>query len=613
MKFKIFISSVQDEFAEERRLLKGWLTTDPFVSRFVESVFLFEDQPSTGKSPEKVFTDRAAEADIYIGLLGAQYYGKMSVKRGVSATEREFDAARKAGAECLAYVRNVAKRDKRESDFIGRVGRCVTWSSYAGFPELRDAVFGSLVDFLDKKKLLLVGDFDCEVNPEVRVSDISSERVAWYIEELHAHGKKSIPRDAKPERLLKQLGMLKGKYVTNAGLLLFGTNPQTFFYQTTVKCVWCAGTEYERPFLDTAKYEGDLFALRDQARNFVLSRIAQSRGIRDGRPDAPSAFEIPYESVEEAIVNALVHRNWHSSASIEIRLFADRLEIWSPGHLPPDITIPELYEEHESHPVNKEILKAFDKINAMESLGSGISRIIGPCRKAGLPTPLFEHRGAAFVVTILKNRWTKAALSSLGLNERQIAAVEHVKNAGSITLRAYLALTSAPHRTAVRELQGLVAAGIFLSQGAGRSVEYVLNINRATFVPIVSPENQVHRTKPVSANKIKGQTKRERKTTPQESGTDAQETAMETTIETAMEATIENLGEGARKVYEAISKNPTATLDQIAESVAMTREGVFYHVKSLRRDLGLRHEGPTKKGRWVFNKQPVAKKKGGRK
>ena len=175
-------------------------------------------------------------------MLGAQYYGKASVKRGVSAAEREFDAARKAGAECLAYVRNVAKRDK--------------------------------------------------------------------------------------------------------------------------------------------------------------------------------------------IVNALVHRNWHSSASVEIRLFADRLEIWSPGHLPPDITIPELYEEHESHPVNKEILKAFEKINAMESLGSGIARIIGPCRKVGLPTPLFEHRGAAFVVTILKNRRTKAALSSLGLNERQIAAVEHVKNTG---------------------------------------------------------------------------------------------------------------------------------------------------------------------------------------
>ena len=339
-----------------------------------------------------------------------------------------------------------------------------------------------------------------------------------------------------------------------------------------------------------------------------VSRIAQSRGIRDGRPDAPSAFEIPYESVEEAIVNALVHRNWHSSASIEIRLFADRLEIWSPGHLPPDITIPELYEEHESHPVNKEILKAFDKINAMESLGSGIARIIGPCRKAGLPTPLFEHRGAAFVVTILKNRWTKAALSSLGLNERQIAAVEHVKNAGSITLRAYLALTSAPHRTAVRELQGLVAAGIFLSQGAGRNVEYVLNINRATFVPIVPPENPVHRTKPVSANKIKGRTKRSRKTTPQESGTDAQESSPESSPQSSPQ----NLSAGARFVLKMVKADDRVKTQAMADELGVSKRMVLKYIKELA-SVGLHFEGPTKKGRWVFDRCPVLKKKGGRK
>ena len=91
--FKIFISSVQDEFAAERKLLKKWLTTDPFVSRFVEKVFLFEDVPSRGKPPVEVFLDEVRASDIYIGLLGSQYYGKRSVPRGVSATEREYAEA----------------------------------------------------------------------------------------------------------------------------------------------------------------------------------------------------------------------------------------------------------------------------------------------------------------------------------------------------------------------------------------------------------------------------------------------------------------------------------------------------------------------------------------
>ena len=91
MTFRIFISSVQDEFAEERRRLKQWLTNDLFVSRFVESVFLFEDVPSRGKPPQEVFLDEVKSSDIYIGFIGSQYYGKASMKRGVSATEQEYD------------------------------------------------------------------------------------------------------------------------------------------------------------------------------------------------------------------------------------------------------------------------------------------------------------------------------------------------------------------------------------------------------------------------------------------------------------------------------------------------------------------------------------------
>ena len=107
--FRIFISSVQDEFAEERRRLKQWLTTDLFVSRFVDGVFIFEDVPSRGKPPQEVFLDEVKSSDIYIGLIGSQYYGKASGKRGVSATEQEYDAAATADLAALAKA-GVVKR-----------------------------------------------------------------------------------------------------------------------------------------------------------------------------------------------------------------------------------------------------------------------------------------------------------------------------------------------------------------------------------------------------------------------------------------------------------------------------------------------------------------------
>ncbi len=579
MKFKVFISSVQDEFAAERRKLKDWLGSDPFISRFVESVFLFEDVPAKGRSPVDVYLDEARASDVYIGLIGSQYYGRKSVKRGVSATEREYDAAVSAGVECWVYLSNVEKRDKKTEALVRKVGSAATWAKYEGFPELRDAVFSSFVDFLDKRHLLVVSDFDVMACPQARMEDISSERVSWYLEMLHRHGKKSLPLDASPQKLLRHLGMLKGKYLTNAGVLLFGTNPQDFYYQTTLKCAWVEGTVYTRPFLDTAKFEGDLFALLEQGRNFVMSRIAHSRGLRTDGPIAPSLPEIPEEAVEEAIVNALIHRNWHSSASVEIRLFADRLEVWT-------------------HPVNKEILKAFDKINVIESLGTGIERMIAACHASGLPTPVFEYHGSAFVVTILKDAWTRTALESLDLNPDQIKAVSYVKVNGWISSSRYAELYKVPMRTSSRELGELAHKGVFVLVGKGRQSRYELKSNRARIAPIAP--NVEQQTKP---QKNKGKFKANHSLSPQTT----QITTIELSPEMASQVSPQNISDGAACVLALIKSNDQIRTHEIALELGVSKRTVLRYIKGLS-VVGLRHEGPTKKGRWVFGPKSKGKR-----
>lgn len=105
-------------------------------------------------------------------------------------------AAVSAGVECWVYLSNVEKRDKKTEALVKKVGSAATWAKYEGFPELRDAVFSSFVDFLDKRHLLVVSDFDVMACPQARMEDISTERVSWYLEMLHRHGKKSLPLDA---------------------------------------------------------------------------------------------------------------------------------------------------------------------------------------------------------------------------------------------------------------------------------------------------------------------------------------------------------------------------------------------------------------------------------
>ena len=401
MTFRIFISSVQDEFAAERRRLKEWLTTDLFVSRFVESVFLFEDVPSRGKPPQEVFLDEVKSSDIYIGLIGSQYYGKASMERGISATEQEYDAAGAVDCERWVYLKAVDKRDAKAATFVTRVNRDVTRTMFETFADLKSAVYASFVAFLDRRELIKVGDFDKSVCREMTSSDISDETVTWYLREMSYRKRKAaLPITTTADELFTRLGLMKGDRYTWAAALCFSRNPQQWSYRTTLKCSWNEGVEFGRPFLDTDKFEGNLFELMRQGVDFVMSHIAQSRGLRTESFQAPMRFELPREVVEEALVNALVHRDWRLSASVEVRLFADRVEIWNPGALPEGITIPKLYETHSSYPVNELVLKVFDFAGVIESLGTGIKRMIETCRKEGLPDPTWEQNGSSFVVTI---------------------------------------------------------------------------------------------------------------------------------------------------------------------------------------------------------------------
>lgn len=134
--------------------------------------------------------------------------------------------------------------------------------------------------------------------------------------------------------------------------MLFGSNPQRYHRTAETKCVHCHDTEYRRPFASQQIYSGDLFEQADQARDFVLAKINRAVGTRATSITAPATYELPPDAIGEAIVNAIAHRDYHSNASVEVRLFADRLEVWNPGTLPGTLTLDDLREAHPSVPNN---------------------------------------------------------------------------------------------------------------------------------------------------------------------------------------------------------------------------------------------------------------------
>ena len=89
-KTKIFISSVQVEFAEERQALYDYILADPLLGRFFEP-FLFERLPATDQRADTIYLREVEHSHIYLGLFGKKY--GFEDAKGVSPTEREFDKA----------------------------------------------------------------------------------------------------------------------------------------------------------------------------------------------------------------------------------------------------------------------------------------------------------------------------------------------------------------------------------------------------------------------------------------------------------------------------------------------------------------------------------------
>ena len=99
MNLRIFISSVQKEFAEERRLLKRYISKNPAYRRFFDTFVFEEDVVAADRRTDEVYLEELGKCDIYLGLIGHEY--GFEDAEGVSPTEREFDEATRHWSLCL--------------------------------------------------------------------------------------------------------------------------------------------------------------------------------------------------------------------------------------------------------------------------------------------------------------------------------------------------------------------------------------------------------------------------------------------------------------------------------------------------------------------------------
>jgi len=275
---------------------------------------------------------------------------------------------------------------------------------------------------------------------------------------------------------------------TLAGLLMFGKYPQEFLPQLMITFVQYYSTTEEEGtpqgarFVDSRRFEGPIPEMVKQAELYVLGAMRKAVLIDSMfRREIP---EYPQEAWREALANAVAHRDYSPyvrGSYIRIRMFADRLEVQSPGGLFGNVTVENLDEEHSTR--NARLMRMMEDMHIVENRGSGIRAMLRAMRAANLQPPRFDDRRTSFRVTFrnhtLMNPEAIAWLNQFAhvrLNDRQRLTLVYLRQHKQITNSDYRHLNRVDAVAASQELRGLVQTGLVEQHGASRWTSYTLRV-----------------------------------------------------------------------------------------------------------------------------------------
>ena len=188
--------------------------------------------------------------------------------------------------------------------------------------------------------------------------------------------------DDSDSGVIEKLHLREGQYLKRAAVLLFHPEPGVQVRDAYVKIGCFRGAE----LLFQDVIEGNLFTQVDRTMDLLYSKYSRGLVSYDGLYRVET-FPIPRAAMREAVINAVIHRDYADPVPIQISVYDDRLLLWNPGHLPPDWTVERLAEEHASRPHNPGIAYAFFRAGMIEAWGRGIGRITSACKAAGNPQP----------------------------------------------------------------------------------------------------------------------------------------------------------------------------------------------------------------------------------
>lgn len=325
---------------------------------------------------------------------------------------------------------------------------------------------------LEKHKEKL--QFDKQICDKANLDDIDWEFVTKEFMALYenASGKKI---SGTPKAILESLNCIKDNRPTNAGILLFGKNPQKFFMNAYIALARYSAEDVDIKRLDYKEFIGNLFQQIDNCGEYLKEHIAVMSQLRNDRVQREDIPEYGWFSIRELITNAVCHRDYSNiGTKVIIKMFSNRIEFYNPGGLPKGITPKNIAEMQFSR--NPIIAKILAKVEYIEELGEGWNKILKEHKEHPLRPrlPMVKTDDYTFIVNIysVKDKFVEKK-ETHDFNKRQEKIISYLKSNRKINTAMCAELLDVSSDTALRELTSLKTEGVIAKKGIGRATYYV--------------------------------------------------------------------------------------------------------------------------------------------
>ncbi len=266
--------------------------------------------------------------------------------------------------------------------------------------------------------------------------------------------------------ILTKLNLYNNSKLNRAAVLLFAKDPQKYFVQSFSKIgKFISDTD----LIADDIIEGNLFNQVEKIIELLKIKYLKSNIYYEGIY-RKEKLEYPETALREAVINALIHRDYTNNSNLQIKIFDDKLIMTNGALFPWELFIDSLKSFHPSLPNNPIIAKVFYFAGLIESWGRGTINIINDCKALNIPEPEYNYQAGFFSIIFYKK-------VNVPVNDRQKGILELLKNNPLLTINQISNHFKVTRLTIIRNLKKLRELNLIKRIGSDKTGHWEV-INR---------------------------------------------------------------------------------------------------------------------------------------